>query len=51
MHRFGCPGEKLLDAAGGLPDAMLVLHQRNADITLAVLAEAPARVTSVDTAI
>src|SRR6476619_7715191 len=43
MHRFLAPGEELLDAAGGLPDAVLVLHQGDADVALAVFAEAEAR--------
>src|SRR5262245_63319964 len=42
MHGFVRPGEELFDAARGLADAMLVLHQGDAHIAFAILAEAEA---------
>jgi hypothetical protein len=42
MHAFRRLSEELLEVTRRLPDAVLVLHERDADEALAVLAEAEA---------
>src|SRR5690606_22150919 len=43
VERVGRGAQEALDVARGLADAVLVLHQRQPDIVIAMLAEADAR--------